>query len=175
MSSDTFFCQCQKQALLVDLFVAFLPNPGPSIKSECSFSETSSLYLIPAAAPDGGAAHGGERLPRQPDAGCDGGAAGDAGEEGGTERRVQRQLDRPHRQPAEGGHSGRGGHAPVETPGGEETPTEQMPKFHGSPYLTLLTLEVVDPVAREDSQILTSCPTPSPHIDAVRLLDVLLL
>lgn len=52
--------------------------------------------LIPTATPDGGAAHSGKRLPRQPHTGGDGGAAGDAGEEGGAERRVQRQLDRPH-------------------------------------------------------------------------------
>lgn len=57
------------------------------------------------ATPDRGAAHGGERLPRQPHTGGDGGAARDAGEEDGAERRVQRQLDCPHRQPAEGGHT----------------------------------------------------------------------
>lgn len=61
--------------------------------------------LISAATPDRRAAHGGERLPRQPHAGGDGGAARDAGEKDGAERGVQRQLDRPNRQPAEGGHA----------------------------------------------------------------------
>lgn len=52
--------------------------------------------LISTATPDGGAAHSGERLPRQPHTRGDGGAAGDAREEDGAEWRVQRQLDRPH-------------------------------------------------------------------------------
>lgn len=78
--------------------------PGESPQNEKEFFKDFVL-LISTATPDGGAAHGGERLPRQPHAGGDGGAAGDAGEEDGAERRAQRQLDRPHRQPAEGGHS----------------------------------------------------------------------
>ena len=75
------------------------------------------MFLISTATPDGGAAHGGERLPRQPHAGGDGGAAGDAGEEDGAERGVQRQLDRPHGQPAEGlrGNTRGGGHSPVDS------------------------------------------------------------
>ncbi|XP_062383976.1 podocalyxin isoform X2 [Sardina pilchardus] len=54
-----------------------------------------AIYTYRHATPDGGAADGGERLPRQPHAGGDGGTARDShGEE--AQRRVQRQLDRPH-------------------------------------------------------------------------------
>lgn len=63
------------------------------------------LLSPPPATPDRGAAHGGERLPRQSHAGCDGGAVGDAGEEAGAQRGVQRQLDRPHGEHDEGGHT----------------------------------------------------------------------
>lgn len=72
--------------------------------------------LVPSATLDRGAADGGKRLPRQPHVRSDGGAARDAGEEDGSERGIQRQLDRPHGQPDEGGHARRGGHSPVTLP-----------------------------------------------------------
>ena len=71
---------------------------------------------VSAATPDGGAADGGERLPRQPHPGGDGGAAGDAGEEDRAPRGVQRRLDRPVRHAGQRRRARGGGHTPVSPP-----------------------------------------------------------